>query len=156
MSYHGCYNSDVSRRRNPLLRFYAKVLLGDGCWEWQASRVPAGYGLFRPGGTAPYMYAHRWAWAHWNGPIPDGLDVLHHCDNPKCVRQDHLYAGTQSQNNLDAYRRGRHPGNGNREKTHCRNGHEFNEANTRHARGERVCRVCAREHMRRVRAARRG
>jgi len=76
------------------------------CWEWTGSRSPAGYGQTR---IFWKLYAaHRVSWEKSNGPIPDGLRVLHKCDNPPCIRPDHLFLGTQSDNMLDAYRKGRH------------------------------------------------
>lgn len=87
-------------------RFWSKVdRTGDGCWEWQASRTSHGYGQVstfrRPRG------AHRVAWELVNGPIPDGLWVLHHCDNPPCVRSDHLFLGTVGDNSRDMAAKGR-------------------------------------------------
>jgi len=79
-------------------RFYAHVAKGDGCWEWTGSRDR--YGLFRVG--KKIKKAHRSAWEMENGPIPDGLFVLHRCDNPPCVRPDHLFLGTQTDNMQDA------------------------------------------------------
>jgi hypothetical protein len=53
--------------------------------------------------------AHRVAWIKAHGPIPDGLYVLHRCDNPSCVNVDHLFLGTQSDNLKDASNKGRLP-----------------------------------------------
>lgn len=47
------------------------------------------------------------AWEHYVGPIPDGVDVLHHCDNPPCVRPDHLFLGTARDNVGDMLAKGR-------------------------------------------------
>lgn len=58
--------------------------------------------------------AHRLSWTIANGPIPDGVQVLHHCDNPPCVRPDHLFLGTIGDNIRDAAAKGRmHPGEAN-------------------------------------------
>jgi hypothetical protein len=91
-----------------LRRFIAKVEAGDGCWLWTSQRTPEGYGQFHFGrrGTPPW-YAHRLAWELSNGPIPDGLSVLHHCDTPSCVNPQHLFLGTQTDNMQDASRKGR-------------------------------------------------
>ncbi len=95
-------------------RFWAKVLIaeGDGCWEWQRGRFPKGYGrvaLPRHGNdTQPQEGAHRIAWLLTNGPIPDGLWVLHRCDNPPCCRPDHLFLGTLQDNVDDMVAKGRH------------------------------------------------
>jgi hypothetical protein len=86
-------------------RFWKKVVKHEmGCWEWNGSNVK-GRGtinLNRRPALAP-----RVSWELHFGPIPPGLFVLHHCDNPACTRPDHLFVGTQSDNLLDASRKGR-------------------------------------------------
>lgn len=87
-------------------RFWARVAQGDGCWEWQGLRDGNGYGLF---GVANRNHgAHRASWEIANGPIPDGLMVRHDCDNPPCVRPDHLRLGTALDNARDAMERRRY------------------------------------------------
>ncbi len=103
-------------------RFWSKVdttSTPDGCWEWAAARLPRGYGEFFFSGHL--RRAHRVAWIMANGPIPDGLWVLHRCDNPPCVRLDHLFLGTAQDNTTDMWTKGRgvahhdpHPINGER------------------------------------------
>jgi hypothetical protein len=78
----------------------------NGCWEWTAARTAKGYGCFRFGSRGSAR-AHRVAYELFVGPIPDGLLVCHHCDNPSCVNPDHLYVGTQKQNRQDAVLRNR-------------------------------------------------
>lgn len=92
-------------------RFWAKVAKrdGDGCWEWTANRNNRGYGLFAVS-RGQTRSAHRVSYEMANGPIPDGLYVCHSCDNPPCVRPSHLWLGTNSQNMLDAVKKGRHAG----------------------------------------------
>lgn len=92
-------------------RFWAKVEKRgpNDCWEWTGSRSKFGYGRISSGGRYGTMLsAHRVSWKiHW-GPIPDGLLVLHKCDTPPCTNPDHLFLGTSSDNNKDAYDKGRH------------------------------------------------
>lgn len=73
--------------------------LNTNCWVWIASRNKKGYGHLRARGTI--AYAHRLAWELKRGPIPEGLWVLHRCDNPWCVRPDHLFLGTHKDNVAD-------------------------------------------------------
>ena len=76
------------------------------CSVWTSERDKKGYGLiYRPG--APRLRAHRAAWELANGPIPDGLFVLHACDNPPCCNTAHLFLGTKADNNADMYSKGR-------------------------------------------------
>lgn len=101
-------------------RFWNKVEKSspNGCWEWRANKNNKGYGLFRPGGTAPKRLAHRLAFEDASGrPIPDGLHILHSCDNPACVNPAHLRAGTRSENMQDMDKRGRRVPNGLRGET---------------------------------------
>ena len=91
--------------------FWARVVKGEGCWEWTGAH------LYRRNGTRSYgsvawegtrqVGAHRVSYELTNGPIPDGLYVLHKCDNQGCVRPDHLYVGSHRDNTRDAIERRR-------------------------------------------------
>jgi hypothetical protein len=95
------------RALSPQERFdrYVFPVTESGCWIWMgAVHQSGGHGVFgHPGGTI----AHRYAWAAARGPIPDGLQVCHHCDIACCVNPDHLYVGTQLDNMRDRKVRGR-------------------------------------------------
>lgn len=123
-------------------KFWARVAKSDGCWEWQGRRHGRGYGV-----TGHGIFTHRLSWEVHNGPIPDGLYVLHRCDNRICVRPDHLFLGTALDNARDAMAKDRHCSgvrHANGRKTHCKNGHAFDESNTRPRRnGHRDCRACS-------------
>ena len=86
------------RRESPEDRFWPKVKMTSGCWEWQAGTAD-GYGMFSVHGVLGR--AHRFAWECFNGPIPQGMQVLHHCDNRRCVRPLHLFLGTIQDNMRD-------------------------------------------------------
>lgn len=94
---------------NPVLddRFWSKVEKTDTCWNWKASRDTKGYGLFGLGGSGNTGLAHRLAFSAVHGPIPKGLEVIHGCDNPACVRLEHLRLGTHKRNMEDMAERGR-------------------------------------------------
>lgn len=93
-------------------RFWARVIKTDGCWEWTAARFTGGYGKVALPGTRRLDGAHRVAWRLTNGAIPDGLWVLHKCDNRPCCRPDHLFLGTCEDNIHDAMAKGRMGGGG--------------------------------------------
>lgn len=88
-----------------LNEFLSKVDRSGDCWLWMAARGPHHYGML--GKSQQEKYAHRLSWHLHNGPIPEGLIVRHKCDNPPCVRPDHLELGTHRDNMLDAFKRGR-------------------------------------------------
>lgn len=77
------------------------------CTEWEGNRNPQGYGRLRIKGVKSMLLAHRWTWTQANGPIPVGMCVLHHCDNPPCVNLEHLYIGSHKDNARDMWQRGR-------------------------------------------------
>lgn len=75
------------------------------CWEWPHSRTPRGYGRQVVGDKV--QYAHRLSFRAFNGPIPDGENVCHRCDNPPCWNPAHLFAGTTTVNIRDRDEKGR-------------------------------------------------
>ena len=92
-------------------RFWEKVDVGgpDKCWLWSACVNDYGYGMI--GGDAKHnrgmLRAHRVAWELVNGAIPEGMCVLHRCDNPPCCNPKHLFLGTRASNLADMTRKGR-------------------------------------------------
>ena len=100
-----------SRKREKILKtLVSKISISEqGCWQWQGSTT-LGYGNFRLPDVLGIMkiMAHRAAWVAFKGePIPGGLFVCHHCDNPRCFNPDHLFLGTQKQNLQDCAAKGR-------------------------------------------------
>lgn len=82
--------------------FWSKVDKTTDCWNWTASVNRKGYGRFgNPTMRQGYMGAHRFSWVLTYGEIPDGKWVLHKCDNPRCVRPDHLFLGDAAANVSD-------------------------------------------------------
>lgn len=78
------------------------------CWVWTAYCLPFGHGTIKIGGKRGRHHpAQRIAWELENGPVPDGMCVLHKCDVPRCVRVSHLFLGTREDNNLDMKAKGR-------------------------------------------------
>lgn len=86
-----------------LAQFWSRVGVGQAfeCWPWQGVIEDDGYGRWRG------IKAHQIAHEQVIGPIPDGLLVCHHCDNPPCCNPYHLYCGTHQDNSDDAVARGR-------------------------------------------------
>lgn len=99
-------------------RFWMHVdkKLADGCWEWQGHisktlypSVYVGKDITADTGKRRYLNGHRLSWLLTHGSIPDNLWVLHRCDNHACVRPDHLFLGTVTDNNRDCTQKGRRP-----------------------------------------------
>ena len=101
-------NRGVKYRGGDADRFLSKVDKGDGCWIWRGSLNSGwrgAYGRLRfKGRTA---LAHRVSWELHFGPIPEKAEVCHSCDNPSCVRPDHLFLGTHADNMGDMMKKGR-------------------------------------------------
>lgn len=127
---------------------HRKVGKMNECIEWTGYCDPYGYGkIHRDHRT---QLVHRYHWEKVNGPIPDGLHVLHKCDNPPCYNLEHLYLGNDLDNAKDRAERGRHHSS---KKTHCPQGHEYSGSNLYISpNGKRSCRLCGRDKMRRRRA----
>ncbi|WP_433078899.1 HNH endonuclease signature motif containing protein [Dactylosporangium sp. CA-052675] len=109
-----------------------------GCWTFTGPTAGRGHGRWGR------VLAHRYSWQLANGPIPPGMWVLHHCDNPPCVNPLHLYLGTIRENTADAVARGRNyipP-----RKTRCNHGHPLEGENLRIVQSKegelRRCRTC--------------
>ena len=79
----------------------------DGCFEWKgAVKKDLGYGIFSIKTGTGYP-AHRFIYEHAHGELPTDIFVCHRCDNPACVRVDHLFPGTAGDNNRDRHSKGR-------------------------------------------------
>lgn len=122
-------------------RFWAKVDgRGEGvCWSWTAALASGGYGLFTV--HERMVLSHRFAYELLVGPIPDGLHIDHLCRNRRCVNPDHLEPVTCRENVL----RGVSNSARNARKTHCPQGHPYDDENTYITPvGGRNCRACKR------------
>jgi hypothetical protein len=132
--------------------FWTKVDATGDCWEWTRA-LAVGYGKCWDGDKP--MLAHRWAYEHLIGPIPEGLVLDHLCRNRRCVNPDHLRVVTRKVNNLAGY--SAHAQNARVRA--CPQGHEYTPQNTSmepSAHGQkRRCRECAREKIRQLRQRRR-
>lgn len=126
----------------------------DGCWHWAGSKS-RGYGYFYAQGRQ--RPAHLWLYEEIYGPVPDGLELDHICHNQDCFGGEKCpHRSCANWRHLEAVPKRVNMERGrvwrvNVEKTHCRNGHLFDEANTHFYKTERVCRACAREKTRRYR-----
>jgi hypothetical protein len=132
-----------------LFRFMNKVAFSlSGCWRWTARLNADGYGQLKLNRRT--VRAHRVAYELFRGPLPEGKIGDHQCRNHWCVNPWHIEPSTTKDNVLS--------GVGitaqNARKTHCPQGHPYNEQNTRRdKKGFRYCRPCQKEAMRRWRAA---
>lgn len=143
---YGCGGLHNGHRCPAELRFWAQVEKDNGCWLWTGAVNSNGYGVFSVS-TGTKVYAHRYALELVQGALRNGSFACHHCDTPRCVRPDHLFSGTASENMRDASRKGRLVNVttiANRAKVRCNKGHEFTPQNTYADRNRRACRACRR------------
>jgi hypothetical protein len=89
------------------LAYYSHDDAATGCRLWHGGGHRYGELGITEGGKKQMQRAHRLMWELHNGPIPEGMRVLHRCDTPRCIRLDHLWLGTQEQNIADMDRKGR-------------------------------------------------
>lgn len=123
-----------------------------GCWLWlENQHSVSGHGRFSY--DSKTEYAHRVSYEMHKGAVTGDV-VRHTCDTPSCVNPDHLTTGTRADNMHDMYRRGRSYA---QNQTHCKQGHEFTEENTKLTIRQRICLTCKRvtdrEYRRRKRAS---
>ncbi|MDP8961525.1 MAG: HNH endonuclease [Actinomycetota bacterium] len=116
------------------------LILGPDCWEWRGYHDRYGYAWART--HPPKLMAHRAVYEFVRGPIPERKELDHLCENTGCVRPAHLEPVTHRENVL----RGKGPSAAAARKTHCPQGHPYDEANTYWTRaGTRQCRTCQRK-----------
>lgn len=97
-------NGDASPEER--LKFAGWTTTESGCWEWGGRLDKKGYGVLALR-EKRQVFAHRTAYETWVGPIPEGLNILHECDNPPCINPEHLHPGTQKENLDEMVSRGR-------------------------------------------------
>lgn len=138
-------------------RFWTHVRIpdSDGCWLWTgATRGPAGrdYGMiWHNGRNRPAAQVS--VELHTGQPWPSGMDACHRCDNPRCVRPDHIFAGTPSDNWHDSKAKGRMR-NHYDGRAVCSKGHALTPDNLNKRKRYKECRQCRNEQQRAYRAAR--
>ncbi len=125
-----------------LERFWSKIEINQEteCWEWIGAHQARGYGMF----NVSYIKtkrAHRIAYEHYIGPIPDGLEIDHLCRNHCCVNPEHLEPVTHLENTQRGIA-GEVTTARQRSKTHCPYGHEYTMDNIYWEDGKRHCRSC--------------
>lgn len=92
-----------------------KVSLITGCWEWIGGKTESGYGSIGASHkvrNGKKTNAHQMSWLLYFGEIPEGMGVLHTCDNPPCCNPEHLFLGTNADNVKDKMKKGRHKSGG--------------------------------------------
>lgn len=121
-------------------RLSAKTRVGPGCWEWQGLKDKDGYAITYNRDTDNHVHVARLVWSLSRGIIGDEMQVLHHCDNPACVRLEHLFLGTHTDNMRDKSQKGRWRGNPlKRVQLVCRNCNKPYEVRACHQTRSKFC-----------------
>ena len=118
-----------------------------GCWIWLGGVDRKGYGTLLQ--NKKRVFAHRLALAEAQPPMQHDMLACHKCDVPRCINPDHLFWGTHKENSQDALAKGRTGNSFQSEKLLCKNGHRFDESNTKYVANregseKRACRECRR------------
>lgn len=120
-----------------------------GCWNYTGCKSKSGYSRVNYNGRC--INGQRALWQFLYGELPKYTHVLHHCDNRLCVNPAHLFVGTNQDNVSDKIKKGRgvNPiATLNKNKSHCKNGHEYTEDNTWYeSNGSRHCKTCNKERQ---------
>jgi hypothetical protein len=127
--------------------FWSRVDQSGECWPWTGACSQKGYGEFVQRGKK--VATHRFAYSLAFGPVPDGLWVLHHCDNPPCCNPTHLWLGTHQDNVNDKMAKGRdrnNPRTGERHPAAKLTPALIRDARQRVARQERTTRQLSKEY----------
>lgn len=126
------------------LKSRVSVEANSQCWIWSLARDKDGYGVAHVG--RKNIRAHRVSYEAFIEQIPEGMGVLHKCDNPPCCNPQHLFLGTNQDNMDDMVIKGRKP-----RKSHCPQGHPYAEPNLIiESDGSQKCKICKkrRENLR--------
>lgn len=97
----------MPRRESPWEALFTRFEERGECWIWQGKILEPGMGYGLVSQHAKWTLAHRFSYKTFVGEIPDGMQVLHHCDTPACINPEHLYLGTQKDNIQDMIHKGR-------------------------------------------------
>lgn len=112
VGYHSKMANNQRRRtyqRLPVeVRFWRMVHKTEDCWLWTGAKKEWGHGVINSGGRGRAIRVSRLSWSLHYGEIPEGLLVCHKCDNPTCVRPEHLFLGTHADNMTDCKNKGRY------------------------------------------------
>jgi hypothetical protein len=124
-------------------RLDAQTMKTEVCWIWMGFKGKTGYGVMSYRNRRVMVHRIAWAVSHsddsWFLRREDDKKILHRCDFPPCVNPDHLFVGTQRDNQRDCVKKGRHF---HKEKTACCHGHSYTPSNTVMWKDGRHCREC--------------
>lgn len=114
-------------------RFWDQVVKTEGCWIWLGVKNPSGHGRFWWCGK--FVMAYIWSWERLNGPVPENKELHHKCENPSCVRPEHLEPKTRKDHCQEHMKL----------RLACRRGHEHAKYGVYlDGEGRRHCRECRR------------
>jgi hypothetical protein len=135
--------------KSPIERFMALVKVNPGgCWDWQGSKSKDGYGQFILDGRRSVrrvrISPYRFMWEYCNGPMPEGLEPDHLCNNRKCCNPAHIEPVTHAENQRRSYIRGRKRMRTRPRPTHCPYGHDYAVHGRVNSQNGIICVVCDR------------